>query len=138
MTRIFERLYLSDAREADHLTVSNPHGITAVVNVSIETNHQRRDGIKYVHLPLDESERIPPRTFEKVITAISQLIRAGTVLVHCSAGSSRSPVVVALYVHIVGCRNFDDALSQLRSQRSVVAPSKVVIESAKVYLKGTK
>jgi protein-tyrosine phosphatase len=72
--------------------------------------------------------------FEQVITTISQLIRGGKVLVHCAAGSSRSPVVVALYMDVVGHENFDDALSRLRDLRSVVVPSKLVIESAKAYL----
>jgi protein-tyrosine phosphatase len=134
ITRVFERLYLSDAGDADCLSLSNSLGIAAVVNVSIETNQQRRDGIKYVHFPLDESERIPPRRFEQVITAISQLVRTGNVLVHCVAGSSRSPVIVALYMHVVGYKNFDDALSELRDLRPVVSPSKLVIESAMAYL----
>jgi protein-tyrosine phosphatase len=68
------------------------------------------------------------------MTAIGQLIRAGNVLVHCAAGSSRSPVVVALYMDAVGYKNFDDALSELRELRPVVSPSKLVIESAKTYL----
>jgi protein-tyrosine phosphatase len=67
---------------------------------------------------------------------LGQLIRAGTVLVHCGAGSSRSPVVVAVYMHLIGFKNFDDALSELRSLRPVVAPSKLVIERAKAYLEG--
>jgi protein-tyrosine phosphatase len=72
--------------------------------------------------------------FEQVMAAIGELIRVGNVLVHCAAGSSRSPVVVALYMDVVGYENFDDALSRLRHLRSVVAPSKLVIESAKTYL----
>ena len=134
MTKVFERLYLSDVHDADRLSVYNPLAITAVVNVSMETNQHRRDEIKYVHFPWDESERIPPRRFEQVIIAISQLVRLGNVLIHCVAGSSRSPVIVALYMHVVGYKNFDDALSELRDLRSVVAPSKLVIESAKAYL----
>jgi protein-tyrosine phosphatase len=138
ITKVFERLYVGDAHDADRLSASNPLGITAVVNVSIETNQQRRDGIQYVHFPLDESERIPPRRFEQVMTAIGQLVRTGNVLVHCIAGSSRSPVIVALYMHVVGYKNFDDALSELRDLRSVVAPSKLVIESANSYLEETR
>jgi hypothetical protein len=135
MTKVFERLYLGSADDADHLAVTNP-GITGVVNVSTEPNQQKREGIKYVHFPLDESEWILPRRFERIITAISTLVRGGTVLIHCGAGVSRSPVVVALYMNEVGYKNFDDALSELRSLRSVVAPSKLVIERAKSYLEG--
>ena len=136
MTKVFERLYLGDARDADGLTVTNPFGITAVVNVSTGGNQEKREGIKYVHFPLDESEWILPRRFELILTAISKLVRAGTVLIHCGAGVSRSPVVIALYMNEVGYKNFDDSLSHLRGIRPVVAPSKLVIARAKEYLEG--
>jgi len=67
---------------------------------------------------------------------IGQLIRAGNLLVHCAEGSSRSPVVVAVYMHVVGYMSFDDALSHLRTLRSVVAPSSLIVERAKVYVEG--
>ena len=136
MTKVFERLYLGDADDADSLAVTNPFGITAVLNVSTVTINHWEAGIIYVHYYLDESEWILPRRFERIMEKISKLICSGNVLVHSGAGSSRSPVVVALYMHVVGYKNFDDALSELRGVRSVVAPSKLVTESAKSYLEG--
>ena len=136
MTKVFERLYVGDARDADNLAVTNPFGITAVVNVNTEVIHNWGDGITYVHYPLDEYEWILPRRFEQIMTAISKLVRGGTVLVHCGAGCSRSPVIVALYLHICGYRSFDDALFELKCLRPVVAPTKLVIKRAKTYLEG--
>ncbi|MGA7793695.1 MAG: dual specificity protein phosphatase [Candidatus Acidiferrales bacterium] len=136
MTKVFERLYVGDARDADRLAITNPSGITSVVNVSTEVNHNWQEGITYVYSCLDEPERLDPRRFERMMITISDLVRVGTVLVHCVEGSSRSPVIVAVYMHIVGYKNFDDALSELTSLRPVVAPSKLVIESAKSYLEG--
>ena len=60
ITKIWERLHLGNANDADHLSTLNPFGITAVVNVSLEANRHKQDGIKYVHLPLDESECTAP------------------------------------------------------------------------------
>ena len=134
MTRILERLYLGCAGDADHLAVSNPLGITAVVNVETQPNRSKRDGIRYVHFPIDESERILPGTFGPVTAALTQLIRTRKVLVHCELGSSRAPVVAALYLYVVGYKNFDDALAEIRSLRPVVSPSKSIIASAKAYL----
>ena len=134
ITRIFERLYLSSADDADDLAVSNPLGITAVVNVKTQPNRSKRDGIQYVHFPIDESERILPGTFGPVTAALTQLIRTGKVLVHCEAGSSRAPVVAALYLHVVGYKNFDEALAEIKALRPVVSPSKSIIASAKAYL----
>ncbi len=136
MTKVFERLYLGDAHDADSLAVTNPFGITAVVNVNTEVNQHWRDGITYVFSLLNEYERISPRRFERIMVTLSRLIRAETVLVHCGSGSERSPVIVALYLHVVGYKNFDDALSELRSLRPVVDPSSLILEIAKVYLEG--
>jgi len=136
MTKVFERLYVGDAHDADSLAVTNPFGITAVLNVNTETNQQWRDGITYVFSLLNEYEWIQPQKFERLMITISQLVRGGTVLVHCSAGSSRSPVIVALYMHVVGYKNFDNALTELRSLCPVVAPSSLVLEMARAYLEG--
>ena len=134
MTRILERLYLGCAGDADDLAVSNPLGITAVVNVETQPNRSKRDGIRYVHFPINESARVLPGTFGPVMAALSQLIRTGKVLVHCEAGSSRAPVVTALYLHVVGYRAFDEALAEIKALRPVVSPSKSIIASAKAYL----
>ena len=134
ITRVFERLYLSGVGDADDLAVSNPLGIAAVVNVETQPNRSKRDGIQYVHFPLDESKRIPPTTFGPVMGALIRLIRTGKVLVHCEAGSSRAPVVAALYLHVVGYKNFDEALAEIKTLRPIVSPSKSIIESAKAYL----
>ena len=138
MTRVFQRLYVGDAHDADRLADTNPDGITAVVNVGTEVNRHWREGITYVYSCLDEPERLDPRRFERIMMTMSDLVRAGTVLVHCVEGSSRSPVIVAVYMHLVGYKNFDNALSELTSLRPVVAPSKLVIERAKSYLEGIR
>lgn len=134
MTKIFERLFLGNARDAERLAVTNPHGITAVVNVNSGRNRDRADGIEYVHLAFDDAETVPPVKFEKALAAIRDHIRQGKVLVHCEAGSSRSPVVVARYMHVVGYKSFEDALAELTELRPVVAPSDRMLEYAQTYL----
>jgi protein-tyrosine phosphatase len=134
MTRVFERLYLGDARDAERLATSNPVGIDAVVNVNSGRNRSKATGIEYVHLAFDESERVPPAKFERALAAIAELIRRGKVLVHCECGSSRAPVVVALYMHVIGYKNFNDAVIELTELRPIVAPSPWLIEGAIAYL----
>jgi protein-tyrosine phosphatase len=136
MTKVFERLYVGSSHDADRLADSNPDRIIAVLNLNTEPNHHWRDGISYVFFPIHEFERISAYRFEGLMMRIGQLIRAGNLLVHCAEGSSRSPVVVAVYMHVVGYMNFDDALSQLRGLRPVVAPSSLIVERAKVYVEG--
>jgi protein-tyrosine phosphatase len=88
-----------------------------------------------VHLSFDDAETVPPAKFEQALAAIRDHIRRGRVLIHCELGSSRSPVVVvALYMHIIGYKNFDDALAELHELRPVVAPSDWMLECANTYL----
>jgi protein-tyrosine phosphatase len=134
MTRVFERLYVGDARDAERLAASNPLGITAVVNVNSGNSYPKRNTIEYVHLSFDDAERVPPARFERALAAIREHIRRGKVLVHCELGSSRSPVAVALYMHVVGYKNFDDALAELHELRPIVAPSDWMLECANTYL----
>jgi protein-tyrosine phosphatase len=134
MTKIFERLYLGDARDAEHLAVSNPQGITTVISVVGGRNRGKADGIEYVHLSFDDAETVPPAKFEKALTAIREHIRKGKVLVHCEIGSSRSPVLVALYMHVVGYKDFHQALAELHELRPVVAPSDWMLQCAQTYL----
>jgi hypothetical protein len=44
--------------------------------------------------------------------------------------------VVALYTDVIGFKNFDDALIELKGLRPVVAPSPLASERAKAYLEG--
>jgi protein-tyrosine phosphatase len=136
MTRVFERLYVGSSHDADRLAVTNPDGITAVLNLNTEPNQHWRDGITYVFFPIHEFERISALRFEGLMMTIGQLIRAGTVFLHCAEGSSRSPVVAAVYMHLIGFMSFNDALSHLRTLRPVVAPSNLIVERAKVYVEG--
>jgi atypical dual specificity phosphatase len=135
VTRVFERLYLGSTDDVDQLAVSNPLGITTVVNVRREKNRTKRKGLVYVHIPLADAEFVPAGTLELVLTAIGQNIRKGRVLVHCAAGMSRSPAMVAMYMHYVGYKNLDAALRELKGLRSIVNPSRVILESIKDFLR---
>ena len=134
MTRVFERLYLGNARDAERLAVANPQGITTVISVVGGRNQQKADGVEYVQLAFDDAETVLPAKIEKALAAIRDHIRRGKVLVHCEIGSSRSPVVVALYMHVVGYKSFEDALAELAELRPVVAPSDWMLECAQTYL----
>jgi protein-tyrosine phosphatase len=103
------------------------------VNVNSGRNRSG-DGVEHVQLSFDDSETVPPAKFEQALAAIRDHIRRGKVLVHCEIGSSRSPVVVALYMHVVGYKRFEDALAELHERRPVVAPSDWMLECAQAYL----
>ena len=71
---------------------------------------------------------------DEVMQTIARNVIAGGVLIHCAAGLSRSPVMVALYFDLVGFRSFDAALDELARVRPI-DPSPVIVRSAKEYLR---
>jgi len=97
MTRVFERLYVGDADDADSLSVTNPFGITAVLNVNTEVNQQWRDGITYVFFLLNEYEWIQPQKFARLMITISQLVRGGISEDQCGYAPTPFSIVVAEY-----------------------------------------
>jgi protein-tyrosine phosphatase len=137
MTRILERLYLGSASDADRLAVANPVGISAVVNISTEKSEHKRPGLIYLHYPVRDGASVEAAVFEEVVTAIARHIRGGKVLVHCSAGMSRSPVMVAVYLRYAGQECFDCALQTIAELRPIIDPNPVLVLSAKRYLRLT-
>jgi len=135
ITKILERLYLGSASDADRLAVANPAGISAVINVSTEKSEHKGPGLAYLHFPVRDGASIEPWIFEQVITAIAEQIRSGKVLVHCSAGMSRSPVMVAVYLRYAGHECFECALQTIAELRPLIDPNPLLVLSAKRYLR---
>jgi protein-tyrosine phosphatase len=66
--------------------------------------------------------------------AIRKNIRWGTVLLHCGVGLSRAPTMTAAWMHCVGYRNIDAAIEEIRAVRSIINPSKVLLQSIRRHL----
>jgi protein-tyrosine phosphatase len=130
----FERLLLGDLRAAERLAEANPLGIRTIVSVCSEKIQSRCRDITYIQLPMLDAQPLQFEMVDEVMHTIARNIIAGGVLIHCAAGLSRSPVMVALYFDLVGFRNFDEALDEVARLRTV-DPSPVIVRSAKQYLK---
>lgn len=74
------------------------------------------------------------RQFFAVMDAITKNIRTGNVLVHCAVGFSRSPALIAAYLHGTGHKNFDAAIEEISRLRPSVDPSKILLSSVKEHL----
>ena len=135
MARILERLYLESASDADRLAKDNPSGISAVINVSMEQSEHKAPALTYLHYPIHDGTSVGPAVFEEVMTAIARQIRIGKVLVHCSAGMSRSPVMVAAYLRYAGRECFECALQTIAELRPLIDPNPVLVLSAERYLR---
>ena len=130
VTKIWERLYLGGLKDAQQLARSNPQRINTVISLCREEAQNKAAKITYIHIPIADSRLIPPQKFEDVMFAIAIGVRRGNLLVHCLAGLSRSPILVAAWMHRCGYSGIDKALAQIAELREI-APSQLLLRSVK-------
>jgi protein-tyrosine phosphatase len=128
-TPVLDRLYLGSLEDAEELSRANPHRITTVISLCREPVLQRVSGIHYLHFPVRDARPISIAWLNAILIAIEESVPRGAVLVHCGAGMSRAPTVVAALLDRIGFLSFAWALSYLQELRPAVAPSRALVES---------
>ena len=134
-SQVWERLWVGGIADAEELAVGNPNRISAVVSLSEIPVAVKRNDINYLHLPIADDEPVPVHQFDRILDALSENIRWGTVLLHCASGISRAPSMAAAYMDAVGCMGIDAAIKEIRKVRPFIHPSTVLVESLKEHLR---
>jgi atypical dual specificity phosphatase len=130
VTKIWERLYLGDLKDARQLARSNPQRIHTVISLCREESVSQAPKITYIHIPIPDSRPISAQKFEDLMFAIAIGVRRGNLLVHCLAGKSRSPILIAAYLNRCGYAGMDKALAEIAQLREI-APSQVLLRNVK-------
>lgn len=87
------------------------------------------------HHPLDDGPNNEWTTFEEAVdTARTLYRRDGSLLVHCTAGISRSSTLIATTLAVEESRRFHDALAIVQRARPSAIPHPALHEAAVVYL----
>lgn len=134
-SRITDNLWLSGYKAASDLWNSNPAGITHVLDVSTNDPYLEAEGINYMHCPFHDGHDIPADKFAAAMAFLSFANdNGGKILVHCAAGISRSPVIVASFLHYSGQMEFNTAIDYVITKRRIVNPAVAVINSARKLL----
>jgi hypothetical protein len=128
-TEIINHLFLGGLEDAEALSRANPYQIVTVITLCHEPVVQRVSGIRYLHFPVRDASPISIAWLNAILTSIEESMTRGSVLVHCGAGMSRAPTVVAALLDRIGLLSFARALSYLEALRPVVAPSRALVES---------
>jgi protein-tyrosine phosphatase len=102
VTRIWERLYLGNTKDAEQIANANPMGIAAVISLCAEAPRSRGKDLSYTSIPIDDSGLLSARKFAAVMSAIATAVGRGKVLVHCAGGMSRSPILLAAWLDHCG------------------------------------
>jgi protein-tyrosine phosphatase len=134
-SKITENIWLSGYKVAADLWNSNPAGITHVLNVSTNDPYLEAEGISYMHCPFHDGHEIPADKFAAAMAFLTFACEhQGKILIHCAAGISRSPVILAAFLHYSKQMEFNAAIDFIISRRPIVNPAVAVINSARKLL----
>jgi protein-tyrosine phosphatase len=134
ITKIWDRLHVGGAKDAERLSADNPLGIDAVITLCPEPIRSKNPRINYVHAPMPDGA-VETEILESILNAIAAQIRKGTLLLNCSAGFSRSPCMAAMWMDAVGYQSFDAALREVVRRRPVADPSPALVNSVRDFLR---
>jgi hypothetical protein len=134
VTQICDRLYIGGIGDALEIAESNAFGIATVITLCHEPIRIRRGGVNYLNFPVGEAHPMPTGWLGPMFDALFENIRWGRVLVAGIDGSRLAPVIAAAWIHAVGCKDIDSALSDIGKLRNI-EPSPVLLRSAKQALK---
>lgn len=134
MTRLWERLFIGSIDDAEALADDNPEDINAVITICKVAVQHRRSDANYLYFPVESGRPVPVRQFDSVIDAIGENIRWGRVLLHCNDGIRRAPAFAAAWMDVVGFRNIDAGVDEIRRVCPDIWPSVIVMESLRRHL----
>lgn len=135
MSLIIPNLYLGSIDEASDIKWLNNNNIDVIYNVAEEVPTFFSRYIQTYKLPLqDHSDQNITTTLPLSFSIIhNSLGRRKNILVHCYAGVSRSASIVIAYIMARFNLSFDDALSYVKSKRSIVNPNRGFIYQLKSH-----
>jgi rhodanese-related sulfurtransferase len=131
MDCIMQNLFLGAMTDARGLLQHNPFGIAAILDcrMKLEQSYPIPPGIIYKLLGVEDAQPIPAKLFWTALDFINEHLDR-PLLVHCAAGASRSPVIVASFLVSSGqAPDIPTALSRIQSIRPVVRPDATVLAS---------
>ncbi len=126
LSYIIDGIYLGSEFAATDVELLTQHQITAVLSLQAEAiyNHLYPNHFLYKNIPLHDGQSIDSTVFEEALAFIQQAQQENRkILVHCAAGVSRSPSIVAAYLMQVKGMNPIEALEFMQERRSIVQPA---------------
>lgn len=128
-------LYLGPCSAASSESFLSKHSITHVLSIGASPSTQV-DGVTYQRLSISDSVsssivKVTDTACDIIDKAISSKKGKGKILVHCLAGISRSPMVVAAYLMKQKGMTLKEALGQIIRARPQVSPNAGFLQQLK-------
>ena len=133
MSKITDRIFIGNYYSAEMLDYGNRNSITHVLNCTPHYHKGLKD-LTVNQINIDDGFEIPAESVLFGIRMISEAVRSGgRILVHCHAGISRSPSMVAAYLMYNGF-SWDEAVDFIRRRRPEIFPHPNIERSVKKAL----
>ena len=132
---VIEGVYIGSEDSAANLTALTECKITHILNVAIEVKNAFPEQYEYLNIELLD---IPQQNIRQMFSRTNEFIKQviannGRVLIHCSAGISRSSTIVLAYLLGIERMNYDDAYTLLKTARPVIRPNIGFVQQLKEY-----
>lgn len=126
-SEVLPYLYIGSRRDACDKNVLASCGVTCIVNATDDCpcQFQEDDSFSYLRIPVKDTwNQNLPSHFNKAFEFINQAkVRGEKVMIHCTAGISRSATITIAYIMNEQRKNLNDAISFVRSKRPIIAPN---------------
>lgn len=134
MDQIVDNLYIGTIADAGNGSRLREYGVSEVVSLT----HSSPDAgiqscVKCTSIPMMDGPRNDRKAFDQAVTATLEKVKDGErVLVHCSAGSSRSVAVVATVIALLEDCDIDQAFQLVSEQRTEADPHQALRRQAEI------
>ena len=136
MDEVVDGLFVGTVGDAGDEALLCEHDVETIVSLT----HEGPDGgfpsgPTVVRLPMKDGPRNDQQVFRRAVTRVLSHLRAGDeVLVHCSAGASRSPAVAATALALYNDAGLETAFERVADRRNATDPHEAVIrQAARIY-----
>ena len=133
MDAVADRLFVGTIDDAENTIQLRDRSVDTVVSLTHDIPCIPE--VSVTRIPMVDGPQNDTQTFERAVIETLQRVDEGDrVLVHCSAGASRSPAVAATALALHTQIGLEAAFEQVANRRDAVDPHEAVIrQAARVY-----
>mgnify|MGYP000029451329 FL=1 len=136
MDEVFDGGYVGTESEAGNESLLRKHGVDTVISLTHSTPDT--GDVPRIDVPMRDG---PQNSYQAFADAVEEVVKqrenGRCVLIHCSAGSSRSPSVAAAAVTRLSDTTLNDAFNQMIERRSETDPHDALVRQAAEFTEQT-
>jgi len=129
MDKVADRIFVGTESDAGDKSLLRKHGVDTVISLTHsnpDTGNVTRLDVPMIDGPQNDSE-----VFAQAVSEVIEHRKSGRkILIHCSAGASRSPSVAAAAISHLTEKDLNEAFNQIIECRSEVEPHDALVRQA--------